>query len=90
MSYEKEKNSLNDTQSESLEKLLINAKYHFWKIKQVVDIVYNKEEGLIENIKILKYSDEKKEYKLQFNENKKKTSSTKSKSNIDEQKTKKN
>lgn len=90
VSSEKEKNSLNDTQSESLKKLLINA-CTSGKLNKSSDIVYNKEEGSIENIKILKYSDEKKEYKLQFNENKKKTSSTKSKSNIDRfLKTKKN
>ena len=79
---EKDKNSLNDTQTENLKKLLINA-CTSGKLNKSSDIVYNKEEGLIENIKILKYSEEKKEYKLHFNENKKKTTSTKSKSNIE-------
>ena len=47
------------------------------------DITYNKEEGYIMSIKILKYTESTKEYKIQINENKKKQTSSKSKSNID-------
>jgi len=79
---EKEKNELDDNQSEILKTLLITA-CTSGKINKSSDIVYNKEEGIIEGIKILKYNESKKEYKLQYNDSKKKHSSSKSKSNID-------
>jgi len=79
---EKEKNELDDNQYEILKTLLITA-CTSGKINKSSDIVYNKEEGIIEGIKILKYNESKKEYKLQYNDSKKKHSSSKSKSNID-------
>ena len=79
---EKEKNSLTDKEFESFKKLLITS-CTSGKLNKSSDIVYNKEEGFIESIKILKYNEETKEYKIQYIENKKKTSSSKSKSNID-------
>lgn len=79
---EKEKNELDDTQGERLKTLLITS-CTSGKLNKSSDIVYNKEEGVIEGIKILKYNESKKEYKLQYNDSKKKHSSSKSKSNID-------
>tara|TARA_B100000575_G_C23135518_1_gene659585 strand:+ start:2469 stop:3011 length:543 start_codon:yes stop_codon:yes gene_type:complete len=79
---EKEKKSLSDKDFEMLKKLLITS-CTSGKLNKSSDIVYNKEDGFIESIKILKYSEETKEYKMQYSENKKKTSSSKSKSNID-------
>ena len=79
---EKEKNTLNDSQTENLKNLLITS-CTSGKLNKSSDIVYNKEDGIIEGIKILKYNESKKEYKLQYPDNKKKNSSSKSKSNID-------
>ena len=79
---EKEKNALSEEEMESLKKLLIRT-CTSGKLNKSSDISYNKEEGYIENIKILKYIESTKEYKIQINENKKKQSSSKSKSNID-------
>lgn len=79
---EQEKNELNVTQCERLKTLLITS-CTSGKLNKSSDVVYNKEEGVIEGIKILKYNESKKEYKLQYNDNKKKHSSSKSKSNID-------
>tara|TARA_Y100000996_G_scaffold368430_1_gene314793 strand:+ start:33 stop:560 length:528 start_codon:yes stop_codon:yes gene_type:complete len=79
---EKEKNALSEEEMESLKKLLITT-CTSGKLNKSSDISYNKEEGYIENIKILKYIESTKEYKIQINENKKKQSSSKSKSNID-------
>jgi len=79
---EKEKNALSEEEMESLKKLLITT-CTSGKLNKSSDISYNKEEGYIENIKILKYIESTKEYKIQINENKKKQTSSKSKSNID-------
>jgi len=79
---EKEKNTLNDSQTENLKNLLITS-CTSGKLNKSSDIIYNKEEGFIESIKILKYNEDQKEYKLQYPDNKKKNSSSKSKSNID-------
>ena len=79
---EKEKNSLSDKEFEILKKILITS-CTSGKLNKSSDILYNKEEGFIESIKILKYNEETKEYKIQYSENKKKASSSKSKSNID-------
>tara|TARA_Y100000817_G_scaffold265685_1_gene221597 strand:+ start:7906 stop:8430 length:525 start_codon:yes stop_codon:yes gene_type:complete len=79
---EKEKNELNDKESENLKKLLITT-CTSGKLNKSSDISYNKEEAVIENIKILKYNANTREYKIQINESKKKQSSSKSKSNID-------
>ena len=79
---EKEKNELNDKESENLKKLLITT-CTSGKLNKSSDISYNKEEAVIENIKILKYNVNTREYKIQINESKKKQSSSKSKSNID-------
>ena len=79
---ERVKNSLTECEYETLKKLLINT-CTSGKLNKSSDITYNKEEGLIECIKVLKYNDEKKEYKIHINENKKKAVSSKSKSNID-------
>ena len=79
---EKIKNELDDEQTDSLRKLLITT-CTSGKLNKSSDITYNKEDGNIESIKILKYNEESKEYKIQINENKKQQSSSKSKSNID-------
>ena len=79
---EKEKNELDETQTERLKTILITS-CTSGKLNKSSDIVYNKEEGNIVSIKILKYNESKKEYKLQYNDSKKKHSSSKSKSNID-------
>lgn len=79
---EKEKNELDETQAERLKTILITS-CTSGKLNKSSDIVYNKEEGIIVSIKILKYNESKKEYKLQYNDNKKKHASSKSKSNID-------
>ena len=79
---EKEKNSLDDCEYESLKKLLITS-CTSGRLTKSSDISYNQVEGYIEDIKILKFNEETREYKLQFNENKKKQTSSKSKSNID-------
>lgn len=79
---EKEKRCLNDSEYESLKKLLITS-CTSGRLTKSSDISYNQIEGYIEDIKILKYNEETREYKLQLNENKKKQTSSKSKSNID-------
>ena len=79
---EKNKNSLDEGQTDTLRKLLITT-CTSGKLNKSSDISYNKEEGYIVNIKILKYNESTKEYKIQINESKKKQSSSKSKSNID-------
>ena len=79
---EKDKNSLDEGQTDTLRKLLITT-CTSGKLNKSSDISYNKEEGYIVNIKILKYTESSKEYKIQINESKKKQSSSKSKSNID-------
>jgi len=79
---EKNKNSLDEGQTDTLRKLLITT-CTSGKLNKSSDISYNKEEGYIVNIKILKYTESSKEYKIQINESKKKQSSSKSKSNID-------
>ena len=79
---EKEKNALSEEEMESLKKLLITT-CTSGKLNKSSDISYNKEEAVIENIKILKYNVNTREYKIQINESKKKQSSSKSKSNID-------
>lgn len=79
---EKTKRELTDEESETLKKLLITT-CTSGKLNKSSDISYNKEDALIENIKILKYNEETREYKIQINENKKKQTSSKSKSNID-------
>ena len=79
---EKTKNELDDAQTESLRKLLITT-CTSGKLNKSSDITYNKEEGNIESIKILKYNEGSKVYKININENKKKQSSSKSKSNIE-------
>ena len=79
---EKEKNSLDEDGVEKLKKLLITT-CTSGKLNKSSDITYNKEEGYIMSIKILKYTEITKEYKIQINENKKKQTSSKSKSNID-------
>lgn len=79
---ERDKKSLDERQTETLIKLLITT-CTSGKLNKSSDISYNKEEGYIESIKILKYTESTKEYKIQINESKKKQSSSKSKSNID-------
>ena len=79
---EKEKRCLNDSEYESLKRLLITS-CTSGRLTKSSDISYNQIEGYIEDIKILKYNEETREYKLQINENKKKQTSSKSKSNID-------
>lgn len=79
---EKEKRCLNDSEYESLKRLLITS-CTSGRLTKSSDISYNQIEGYIEDIKILKYNEETREYKLQLNENKKKQTSSKSKSNID-------
>ena len=79
---EKEKNNLNDKESENLRKLLITT-CTSGKLNKSSDISYNRDDAIIESIKILKYNEDTKEYKIQINESKKKQSSSKSKSNID-------
>lgn len=79
---EKDKNSLDEDGVENLKKLLITT-CTSGKLNKSSDITYNKEEGYIMSIKILKYTESTKEYKIQINENKKKQTSSKSKSNID-------
>jgi hypothetical protein len=79
---EKDKNSLDEDGVEKLRKLLITT-CTSGKLNKSSDITYNKEEGYIMSIKILKYTESTKEYKIQINENKKKQTSSKSKSNID-------
>lgn len=79
---ERDKKSLNERQTETLRTLLITT-CTSGKLNKSSDISYNKEEGYIESIKILKYTEITKEYKIQINESKKKQSSSKSKSNID-------
>ena len=79
---EKTQKNLNDKQRDNLRKILINA-CTSGKLNKSSDIIYNKESGTIENIKTLIFNEETKDYTLKFNENKKKTSTTKSKSNID-------
>ena len=53
------------------------------RLNKVTDIIYNKEIGDIEEIKILSFNDKTRIYKLNIVENKKKTSVSKSKSNLD-------
>lgn len=79
---EKDKKSLSEEEAESLKKLLITT-CTSGKLNKSSDISYNKEDVIIENIKILKYNESTREYKIQINENKKKQNSSKSKSNID-------
>tara|TARA_Y100001935_G_scaffold111024_2_gene92160 strand:- start:4267 stop:4794 length:528 start_codon:yes stop_codon:yes gene_type:complete len=79
---EKSKRDLTEEESETLKKLLITT-CTSGRLNKSSDISYNKEDALIENIKILKYNEETREYKIQINENKKKQTSSKSKSNID-------
>ena len=79
---EKDKNNLTQEEYDTLKKILIHA-CKSGKLNKSSDISYNKEEGIIECIKILKYNEETKEYKVHINENKKKQTSSKSKSNID-------
>ena len=59
---QKEKNSLSDKEFETLKKLLITS-CTSGKLNKSSDIVYNKEEGFIESIKILKYTEETKHIK---------------------------
>ena len=79
---EKSKRDLTEEESETLKKLLITT-CTSGRLNKSSDISYNKEDALIENIKILKYNEETREYKIQINESKKKQTSSKSKSNID-------
>ena len=79
---ERVNNNLIQAEYDTLKKLLITS-CSSGKLNKSSDISYNKEEGIIVSIKILKYNEENREYRIHINENKKKQPSSKSKSNID-------
>tara|TARA_Y100001970_G_C14254267_1_gene874055 strand:+ start:2239 stop:2754 length:516 start_codon:yes stop_codon:yes gene_type:complete len=79
---EKNKRKLSSGEVDLLKNMLItNCTLN--RLNKVTDIIYNKEIGDIEEIKILSFNDKTRIYKLNIVENKKKTSVSKSKSNLD-------
>ena len=77
--FEKENNDLNENQTNLLNNLLIK---NMKKINKNSDVDYNSDNGVLNNIHILKYDELNKSYLLEFSKKKSK-SVTKSKSNLD-------
>tara|TARA_B100000963_G_C22563698_1_gene642639 strand:- start:146 stop:649 length:504 start_codon:yes stop_codon:yes gene_type:complete len=77
---EAQEKQLDESKKEGLKKLLYSA-CKSNKLSKNTEIVYNRENSMIETIKVLKYENGK--YTLKTTETKKSKSSTKSKSNIE-------
>lgn len=77
----KNKYELSDSQTNDLSKLLITA-CNKNKLNKINDVIYDKEEAKIKDIKILQYDDETKKFSLAIEKVKSKPKS-KSKSNIE-------
>jgi hypothetical protein len=77
--FEKENNNLNENQTTLLHNLLIK---NMKKINKNSDVDYDSDNGVLNNIHILKYDELNKSYLLEFSKKKSK-SVTKSKSNLD-------
>lgn len=77
----KNKYELSDSQTNDLSKLLITA-CNKNKLNKINDVIYDKEEAKIKDIKILQYDDETKNFSLNIEKVKSKPKS-KSKSNIE-------
>ena len=80
ISRETKEKQLNIQESHYLSDLLLSACSNN-KLNRVNDVVYNKDDGIIENIKILSCNNKK--YELKINENKQTRSTGKAKSNIE-------